>query len=131
MRRFFIVAASACLAALSQAQPLPAPAPGPDFSEGGVRPPAAELAQRLTGNIYGATLANGATWRMDYKSSAGYVFFNISNGARDTAKWRTEDGRVCFEFRGPFPSGCIEYRVANDVLFFKRASGEIVAMQRM
>ena len=126
--RFLALSAAACAAAALYAQP--APVAGPDFSEGSPRPPAVQLSERLAGNIFMATLADGATWRMDYKSTAGYVFFDISNGARDTAKWATEDGKVCYHFQRAFPSGCTEYRIFNETLYFKRSSGEVVALQK-
>jgi hypothetical protein len=127
MRRLLAAAVATCVAALSQAQPAPA---APDFSEGSARPSAAQLSQRLAGNVFVATLANGVTWRMDYASSAGYVFFDISNGARDTAKWRAEEGRVCYEFQRAFPSGCSEYRIVEDKLFLRRGTGEVLALEK-
>lgn len=101
-----------------------------DFPAGAQAPNAAQLAERLGGQVFTAKLANGVTWRMDYKSS-GYVFVDVGTGQRDTAKWRTEDGRVCLEFRGAFPSGCADYRISDDTLYLKRSStGEVVALER-
>lgn len=101
-----------------------------DFPAGAQAPNAAQLAERLGGQVFTAKLANGVTWRMDYKSS-GYLFFDVSTGQRDTAKWRTEDGRLCLEFRGAFPSGCTEFRTSDDRLYLKRSStGEVVALDR-
>lgn len=119
-------AAAACLAPMLQAQP----AAAPDFSDGAPRPSAAQLEQRLAGQVFTATLANGVRWRMDYRSSVGYVFFDISNGARDTAKWSAHEGKVCYQFQKAFPSGCTEYRFLGETLYFKRASGEVVALQQ-
>lgn len=49
--------------------------------------------------------------------------------ARDTAKWNTEDGRVCHQFQRTFPSGCNEYRLVDDQLSLKRSSGEIATLE--
>ena len=101
-----------------------------DYPAGAQAPNAGQLAERLGGQVFTAKLANGVTWRLDYKSS-GYLFVDVSTGQRDTAKWRTEDGRVCLEFRGPFPSGCTDYRISGDTVYLKRSStGEVVALER-
>lgn len=90
---------------------------------------ASELDARLRGKVYSATLANGVGWRADYKSS-GYVFVNTTNGGRDSGKWRTEDGKVCVEYRGPMLPGCTEVRAVAQALYFKnRTTGEIVLLQ--
>lgn len=57
-------------------------------------------------------------------------FFNVSTGQRDNSTWRTEDGRVCLEFR-KLPFGCTEFRIIGDALYLKRIStGEMVALQK-
>ena len=70
------------------------------------------LNELVRGQVWLARLANGSTWRMDFNSN-GYVFLDVSTGGRDTARWRTEDSRICLDFRGNFPSGCAEYRLAG------------------
>ena len=101
-----------------------------DFPDGAQPPNAAQLSGQLNGQVFTAKLSNGVTWRMEYQSS-GYVFVNISTGGRDNGTWRTEEGRVCIEFRGPFTSGCSEIRMAGVSLYLKRcSSGEVVAMQK-
>lgn len=92
---------------------------------------AAALDERLRGNAFTTSLPDGISWRLDYKSS-GYVFVDVSNGARDTGKWRTEDGKVCVEYRARFPSGCSEMRGGPaGTLYLKRNStGEIVTLRR-
>lgn len=124
--RLVAAATASCLAAMLQAQSLTAP----DFSEGAPHPSAAQLEERLAGNIFTATLANGVHWRMDYRSTAGHVFFDISTGARDTARWSAQEGKVCYQFQKAFPSGCTEYRLLGDRLYFKRSSGEVVALEK-
>lgn len=92
---------------------------------------AAALDERLRGNAFTTSLPNGISWRMDYKSS-GYVFVDVSTGARDTGKWRTEDGKMCAEYRARFPSGCSEMRGGPaGTLYLKRNStGEIVTLRK-
>ena len=92
---------------------------------------AAALDERLRGNKFTTSLPNGISWRMDYKAS-GYVFVDVSNGARDNGKWRTEDGKVCAEYRERFPSGCSEMRGGPEgTLYLKRNStGEIVKLRK-
>jgi hypothetical protein len=125
-KQLAIVAALWCSVAHSQT-PNAAPI---DFPDGAQAPNAAQLAEQLGGKLYTAKLFDGVTWRMEYQAS-GYVFVNLSTGPRDSGTWRTEDGRVCIEFRGPFPSGCTEYRLSGNTLYLKRSStGEVVALQK-
>lgn len=92
---------------------------------------AAALDERLRGNVFTTSLPNGISWRMNYQSS-GYVFVDVSTGARDSGKWRTEDGKVCAEYRERFPSGCSEMRGGPaGTLYLKRNStGEIVQLRK-
>lgn len=131
LKQLTAIAALCCAAAHGQAVPPVTPVAAADFPAGAQVPSAAQLAERLNGNVFTARVADGMTWRMDYKSSSGYVFFDVSNGARDTAKWRTEDGKACYEFRGRFPSGCTDFRLAGDKLYFQRRStGEVLALEK-
>ena len=130
MRKHLLIAAAllSCAVARSQSPPAAVGAAA-DFPAGAQVPGATELAGRLSGRTYVTKLANGVSWRMEFNTS-GYAFFNISTGGRDSAKWRAEEGRACFEFRGTFPSGCSEFRVLGDGLYLKRAStGEVLALE--
>ncbi len=99
-----------------------------EFPEGAQPLPAAALTERISGKVYGAKIAAGPTWRLDFKGS-GYVFLDVSTGARDSGKWRAEDGRVCFEFRGPFGTSCAAMRATADSLYLKRESnGEVLLL---
>jgi len=115
-----------CLGASAQTPPASAPM---DYPPEVQAIPAQALTELLGGQVWTARLANGTTWRMDYNRS-GYMFTDVSTGGRDTAKWRTEDGRVCHEFRGSFPSGCNEYKLAGNKLYLKRGNGEIVPLEK-
>jgi len=61
-------------------------------------------------------------------SDNGFMHMDLSNGARETGKWRTGDGRVCIDFR-QFPSSCAPWRIAGDRLYVKRDSGEVLPLQ--
>ncbi len=80
--------------------------------------------------MYTTKSASGTSWRLQYQSS-GYVFTNGSTGARDSGKWRTEDGRICVDYVGPFPSGCNEVRISGNAIYFKGlTTGEIFALEK-
>ena len=88
---------------------------------------ASELDTRLRGKVYTATLASGVGWRGDYKAS-GYVFANTTNGVSDTGKWRTEDGKVCVEYRGRMRSACNEVRAIGQALYVKNSAMGVVTV---
>ncbi len=99
-----------------------------EFPEGAQPLPAAALTERISGKVYTAKLAAGPSWRLDFKGN-GYVFVDVSTGPRDSGKWRAEDGRVCFEFRGPFGTSCAPMRATADSLYLKRDSnGEVLLL---
>ena len=87
------------------------------------------IEERLSGQVYTGTNAAGIQWRAEYKDS-GYVFLNIANGARDSGTWRSEEGRVCIEYRGTFPSGCSELRANSEALYAKRDNATAVLVMR-
>lgn len=118
-----------CAAAVHAQNPAPGTFPTA-FPPDAQTPEAGVLAERLRGQVFTARLANGTGWRMEYQSS-GYMFADISNGARDNGKWRTEDGRVCVDYVGRFPSGCAELRLSGDTLYLKsRTTGEVVMLEK-
>ena len=85
-----------------------------------------ELQQRLEGKVHTVRLANGASWRLDYRGE--YVFVNLSTGPSDKGRWRVDGSQVCTEYVR-FPSSCTEMRASANRLYFKRAStGEVLAM---
>ena len=126
--------ATAVAALLVCAAPLPAFAQeqasaGQDFPAEAQLLSASELDARLRGKVYKTTLANGMGWRADYRAS-GYVFVNTTYGGSDTGQWRTEDGKVCVEYRGRMRSGCTEVRAAAQALYAKnRTTGEVAVLQ--
>lgn len=124
-KHLMLVAISCCTAALAQA---PAPSTSPaEFPAGTQTPDAKTLAERLAGRVFTVNAPNGLGWRLDIKTS-GYVFVDLSNGGRDNGAWRTEDGKLCVEYRGRFPSGCTEVRLMGDGVLVKTRAGEVVTL---
>jgi hypothetical protein len=94
------------------------------FPDDVVTPSAAEIKQRLSGKNMLVKLADGGSWRLQYKDD-GYFFLNTASGFSDSGKWTTEDGKLCGALR-KVGSSCNEVRTKGDAFFLKRESGEIV-----
>ena len=94
------------------------------FPDGASTPSAEALKKRLGGNVFTVKLADGTSWRLEFKSN-GYFFVDTSTGFRGSGEWTTEDGRLCSQLRGRDRS-CNEARVHQDTLHFKRDSGEFI-----
>ena len=95
-----------------------------EFPEGTSVPTAEEFKQRMSDRKFGVTLANGTTWRIEFKAN-GYFFVDTSTGFRGAGEWRPENGRVCTKLRGSDES-CADGRILDDHLHFKRTDGEII-----
>lgn len=88
----------------------------------------AALQKRINGQVFAAKLANGVSWRLDYRQS-GYFFIDVSTGGRVAGKWAVEGSSVCHEMRGAGGRDCAEFRLAGDQLMLKRTSnGEVVRL---
>jgi hypothetical protein len=99
-----------------------------EFPPGAAALPANQLKGRLNDRVYGAKMADGRSYRFEWKSS-GYFFLNVDNGFSDSGKWRIEDSRVCSEMQ-KLGTLCQEMRTVGDALYLKRATnGEVVALQ--
>ena len=124
-----LIASLTILAAgASYAQSAAPPAPLTEFPADALPLSSKEITERLSGQVFVGTSSAGIGYRAEYKSS-GYVFVDLSNGARDTGAWRAEEGRVCVEYRR-FPSSCFEVRGNKDTLYSRRAdSKEVRVMQ--
>jgi hypothetical protein len=94
------------------------------YPDGVVSPSAADIKLLLSGKSMLVKLANGGSWRLQYKDD-GYMFLNTSNGLADSGKWKVEDGKLCSELR-KVGNSCNEVRTKGDALYLKRDSGEIV-----
>lgn len=89
---------------------------------------AKDLQSRLAGKTYTARTATGMGWEMRYGPD-GRLNMELSNGDADKGRWRAEEGRLCIDFEGKFPSGCSEVRADAKQLYFKRGSNnEIVVL---
>lgn len=84
------------------------------------------MRERLANKVFGSPLADGSSWRLDFRDS-GYIFFDTSRGFRDTGKWRIEAPSLCFEMQKT-GSSCNEVRSAGDRLYLQRTNGEVLTM---
>ncbi|MCC9595782.1 MULTISPECIES: hypothetical protein [unclassified Rubrivivax] len=107
--------AGALLAAASAVSAFPEHASAPD---------AAALSRHLEGRVFQVALADGTSWRLEYKAN-GYFFIDTSRGFRSSGTWRAEDGKLCGGLQGRAPA-CNEVRMVGDALYMQRDGGEIV-----
>jgi hypothetical protein len=122
-----LIATLCCTATLTLAQS-PAPTTFPkEFPAEAQTPDAKALAGRLGDRVFKAAGPNGLGWRMDIKNS-GFLFLDLSNGYRDDGPWRTEDGKLCVNYRGRIPAGCNEVRLVGDTVLLKTRAGEVVTL---
>lgn len=89
-----------------------------------------ELRAQLISGVYDAKLANGDTWRLEYKDN-GYYFVNTGSGYNDSGTWSIVDGKLCGK-RTKSEFGCTEIRaqVEKKTLHMKRANGDVIALIR-
>lgn len=96
------------------------------FPEGATTPTAAALKEHLNDRIFGTSLADGTSWRLEFKSS-GYVFVDTSTGRNFKGEWKAEDGRVCTKMGLGADLSCSEARLHDGRLYVKRAAtGELI-----
>lgn len=99
------------------------------FPEGATTPSADALAQHLNNKVFGTTLADGTTLRVEFKSG-GYVFVDTSRGRNLKGEWKAEDGRVCTRMGLGGDAACSEARFHDGLLYVKRAvNGEVIQYQ--
>ena len=118
-------------AALAPAAPAATAAPSVigDFPADLPKSSADVLKQRLSDKKFAVQLANGTSWKLEYKSN-GYYFVNTSTGFNGSGTWQTADGQICSQGRGE-PVTCNDVRERSDGIVLKRQSGEgIVLVQR-
>ncbi len=96
------------------------------FPDGASTPKKEEIRQRLVDKVFGVTLANKTTWRLEFKSG-GHYFVNTSSGFNGVGDWSTEDGKICTQLRGRDASpSCSDIRVFEELVYNKRSDGEII-----
>ena len=94
------------------------------FPDGASTPNAEELKKRLGGNVFSVKLADGTSWRLEFKSN-GYFFVDTSTGFRGDGQWTADEGKLCSQLRGRDRT-CNDARIHKDVLHLKRDSGEFI-----
>jgi hypothetical protein len=94
------------------------------FPAGASTPAAAEIKKHLEGKVVDARLADGTTWRLEYKAN-GFFFINTSGGFNSNGPWSTEDGRLCGRLQGR-EHVCNDIRMQDGVMLYKRDNGEVV-----
>ncbi len=100
------------------------PAPAADFPPGARTPAAAEVSSLLKGKSFNLA---GVGIRTDYASESDVVTAYFS-GRSEPGKWRTEDGRICFDFK-TIPSACNDLRVVGNDIYLKRSNGQVVMLE--
>jgi hypothetical protein len=94
------------------------------FPDGASTPNAEELKKRLGGNVFSVKLADGTSWRLEFRAN-GQFFVDTSTGFRSDGQWAAEEGRLCSQLRGR-DRICTDARVHNEILHFKRDTGEFI-----
>jgi len=94
------------------------------FPDDALTPKAADIKAHLDGKVFVIKLADGNSWRLEYKAN-GYYFVNTSLGFKGSGQWDAEDGRLCTQMQGE-KRGCNDVRFYQDTLHLKRISGEII-----
>ena len=97
-----------------------------EFPEGATAVADNDLKKRISDTVFDVKLADGVTWRLEYKSN-GFFFVDTSRGFRGDGKWSIDNGKLCGQLRGRDHS-CNELRLVRDILHMKRDSGEIVQL---
>jgi hypothetical protein len=100
------------------------PASAQGFPDGATTPSAEDLKKRLAGNAFSVKLADGTSWRMEFRAN-GYFFIDTNTGFRGDGQWTAEEGRLCSQLRGR-DNACNDVRVHQDILHLKRTSGEFI-----
>jgi hypothetical protein len=124
--RCLVVGVSVCLSVAAASAQAPA---GPQEFPADAKPLSAEeLKVRTTDKVFKVALANGSSWRLEYRSN-GIFFINISpSGYSDSGKWRVEESRICSEPQKTKAS-CNEVRDAGAALLLKRDNGEVIKLE--
>lgn len=96
------------------------------FPEGATSPSATALKAHLDDRVFATALADGTTWRLEFKSG-GYLFVDTSRGGSFKGEWKTEDGRICTKMGLGAEVACSEARLHDGMLHVKRAAnGELI-----
>ncbi len=95
-----------------------------EFPAGASTPNKEEVRSYLADKVFAVALANGQSWRLEFKSN-GFFFVNTSSGFNGQGKWSPEDGKICAQLTGRDGS-CQDTRMLAGVMHVKRDDGEII-----
>ncbi len=95
------------------------------FPEGASAPTAADLKQHVVGKVFDVKIADGTTWRLEYKDS-GYFWVNTSTGFADSGTWDAQDGKLCTERKRGNGRSCNDVRIKDGQMHLKRDNGEFI-----
>jgi hypothetical protein len=95
-----------------------------DFPADASAPSGEEIKKYMEAGVLSAALADGTTWRLEYKPS-GQFFINTSRGFNADGRWQAEEGKLCGAIRGRDRT-CNDVRMHKGILHYKRDNGEIV-----
>jgi hypothetical protein len=101
-------------------------APPQAIPDDATAPSAEQLKAMLSGKVFRVKVADGSSWRLDYRGN-GYWYVDTSTNFRDSGKWRTEDGKLCTEGRA-VRAACNDIRIQADVIYLRRDSGEVIRL---
>jgi hypothetical protein len=95
-----------------------------EFPAGSTTPTKEEIQSHLTDRTFSVALANGQTWRLEFKKN-GYFFVNTSAGFSGSGEWTPEDGKLCSKLRGG-DRNCNDARMHDGSMHLKRTDGEVI-----
>ena len=98
-----------------------------DFPADAKTPSAAEISTLFAGKTWIMTPARGGELQLEHAADGGFRAF--VGGKSDSGTWRAEDGKMCYEFKGPFTSACNDVRLVGEQVLFKRSSGEVAPVK--
>lgn len=102
-------------------------APPTEFPSAAQAVEPAALQAALTSKVLRVQPAQGAAWRLEFKTS-GYAFLNVGTGFSDTGRWSVEGSQLCMQWQRA-ASGCSEARLLDSSVYIRRTSnGEVVAL---
>lgn len=97
-----------------------------EFPAAASTPKKDEIQAHLADKVFAVALANGQTWRLDFKKN-GYFFVDTSTGFNGKGEWNSEDGKLCSKLTGRDRDfSCADARMHEGVIHIRRADGEII-----
>ena len=119
-----LLAATLALALQPTAQAQQAQTPVQAFPADATSPGADEIKAWLNGKVLSVALADGSSWRLEYKDN-GFFFVDTNAGFRSSGNWSAEAGKLCGQLKGRDRS-CNEVRMHQGQLHYRRDTGEVL-----